>query len=121
MATVVVEHTNMDDDHETSLVVDPPAPQPGEIVNYRDFLGIVLETLEERFLVGEPPSQADLEELESLQYRLNQRVLEVAHQGYLTAEDLGDGAVDPEQLAELGEALDGVGAIADEIETEHLE
>ena len=45
VAYVVVEHTNMDDGHETRLVSEPPAPQPGAITNYREFLGILVEIL----------------------------------------------------------------------------
>lgn len=46
---VVVDHTNMEED-ETRLVTEPPAPEPGDIVHYRTFLEILLETFEERFL-----------------------------------------------------------------------
>lgn len=48
---VVVEHTNLlNDGHETRLVTEPPAPQPGDKVHYRTFLDIIRETLESRFL-----------------------------------------------------------------------
>lgn len=47
---VTVEHTNVNDDHETRLVTEPPAPQDGDVVHYRTFLDIVLDTLENRFL-----------------------------------------------------------------------
>ena len=67
VGTVVVEHTNMDDDHETRLVTEPPAPQPGEIVHYRDFLDILVDTLEDRFLIGEPPLST-IVEAETFEY-----------------------------------------------------
>lgn len=49
VGTIVVEHTNVDDDHETRLVTEEPAPQEGDIVHYRTFLDILLETFESRF------------------------------------------------------------------------
>lgn len=121
VATIVVDHTNMDDGHETRLVTEPPAPQSGDVVHYRDFLEIVLETLEERFLAGEPPSPEDLAKLESLQYRLNQRILAVAHQGHLVSRDLGDGVVEADQLGEFRNALEAVEDIVEEIEENHGE
>lgn len=49
VATVVVDHTNLDDGQETQLVTEPPAPQAGDIVNYREFVAIIQEIVEERF------------------------------------------------------------------------
>jgi len=50
-ACIVVEHTNLlDDDHQTKLVTDPPAPQPGDEVQYRTFVGIIKNLLENQFL-----------------------------------------------------------------------
>ncbi|PSQ06697.1 hypothetical protein BRC92_00575 [Halobacteriales archaeon QS_4_69_31] len=50
-ACVVVRHTNLlDDDHQTKLVTDPPAPQPGDEVHYQTFVGIMRDLLESRFL-----------------------------------------------------------------------
>jgi hypothetical protein len=46
VACVVVDHTNMDDGHETRLVSDSPAPQSGASTNYREFLGILTDALE---------------------------------------------------------------------------
>lgn len=48
-ACIVVRHTNMEAGVPTELVTDPPAPQPGDIVHYRTFLNILLETFEDRF------------------------------------------------------------------------
>lgn len=45
---VVVSHTNLGD--ETKLVTGPPAPRPGDIVHYEEFIRILLHTLEPRFL-----------------------------------------------------------------------
>lgn len=51
---VVVEHTNiLDDGHETRLVTDPPAPNVGDEVHYRTFVGIIKDLLEDRFLKQE--------------------------------------------------------------------
>lgn len=50
IGVVVVEHTNLDDDHETRLVTDSPAPQVDDIVHYETFLDVIVETIEERFL-----------------------------------------------------------------------
>lgn len=47
---VVVEHTNLEDRHETCLLSESPAPSTGDIVHYRSFLDILIETLENRFL-----------------------------------------------------------------------
>jgi hypothetical protein len=48
---VVIDHTNLvDDDQQTRLVTEPPAPQPGDEVHYRTFVGIIRELVESRFL-----------------------------------------------------------------------
>jgi len=48
---VVIDHTNLvDDDQQTRLVTEPPAPQPGDEVHYRTFVGIIRELVEARFL-----------------------------------------------------------------------
>jgi len=119
VACVVVEHTNMDDDHETQLLGEPPAPQPGAITNYREFLGILVEILEHRFLTGEPPSVADLQEAESLEWKLNRDVIEVAYYAHLVGRELGSGPIDQEQFDQLWEALSSLEETTDEIEQEH--
>jgi hypothetical protein len=88
VATIVVDHTNMDDGHQTRLVTESPAPQAGEIVNYRVFLDILVETLEDRFLSGDPPTAEEMREAESLEWRLNQEVVELAHHAHLVRNDL---------------------------------
>lgn len=48
---VVVNHTNLIDDvDETELVTDPPAPQEGDRVRYRTFVGQMANWFENRFL-----------------------------------------------------------------------
>ena len=116
VGTVVVEHTNMDDDHETRLVTEPPAPQPGEIVHYRDFLRILVETLEDRFLIGEPPDVSELAEAESLQYRLNRAVIGLAHHAHEVGRSLDSGDVEQVSLDELRDSISTVESILDEIE-----
>ena len=53
---VVVDHTNMDDGEETGLVTEKPAPQPEDIVHYRDFVSILANTLEARVRSEETPN-----------------------------------------------------------------
>lgn len=121
VGTVVVEHTNMDDDHETRLVTEPPAPQPGEIVHYRDFLGILLETLEDRFLTGDPPDAEDLVEAESLQFQLNQAVVDLAHHVHEVGRKIDTGDVDREELDGVRDAVSAIETALDEVEEEHTE
>jgi len=48
VGVIVVNHTNIPGD-ETTLVTRPPAPQEGELANYRTTLGIIKDALEQRF------------------------------------------------------------------------
>ena len=47
---IVVDHTNLSGD-QTRLVIDPPAPQEGDICHYQEFLRLIKEPLEQRFLI----------------------------------------------------------------------
>jgi len=68
---VVVEHTNMDDGHETQLVTEPPAPQQGDIVYYEEFVEIIAETFTNRWLTGDRPDIESPAESEDLDAALN--------------------------------------------------
>ena len=118
VATVVVEHTNMDDGTEPRLVTDPPAPQPGDIVHYRDFVHLIGDVFENRFLVGGAPDVEDATNAERLRHELNQRAVEVARLAYELGSDLGDLDLDAETVDELRTAAETVGDLADEAEEE---
>lgn len=121
VACVVVDHTNIDDGHETRLVTDPPAPGPGLITEYHRFLGILLEVLENRFLRGEPPSVDDLRSAESLELRLNEAIIEIAHHAHLTGKELGSGSLDRNRIDQLRDTLSSLEELIDELEGEHAE
>lgn len=115
---IVVDHTNMDDGHETLLVTEPPAPQPGEIVHYEDFLHIMIDTLEGRFLKGEPPDLDQRFAAERLGEELRRRVVELTHRAYVVDQDLEDGSVDAENIEALRRAVSSVSGTVDEVENE---
>jgi len=51
VACVVVDHTNyFEDVGDSTLVTDPPAPQPGDPTHYRTFVSRLAATVENRFL-----------------------------------------------------------------------
>ena len=115
---VVVDHTNMDDGHETRLVSEPPAPGDEDIVHYRNFLYIMLNTLEGRFLEGEPPDLDQRFAAERLSEELRRRAVTLTHRAYLVNQDLEDGSVSPENVDRLREAGESVSKVLDEIEDE---
>ena len=118
---VVVEHTNMDDGHETRLVTEPPAPQQGDIVQYRQFIEIVLETLEERWLLGERPDISDLAGSSDLRSVLNQQIVETAQTAHRVGEEIDEGEVESETLASLRTDIEELEAVADEIERQFVD
>jgi hypothetical protein len=115
---IVVDHTNMDDGHETRLVTEPPAPQSGEIVHYKDFLHIMIDTLEGRFLEGEPPNLEQRFAAERFGEDLRRRAVELTHRAHVVSQDLEDGAVSSENVAELRGATEAVNETLDEIENQ---
>jgi len=117
---VVVEHTNMDDDHETRLVTEPPAPQPGDIVHYRKFVEIVLETLEDRWLVGERPDISNLVNAD-LQAALNAQVVELANMAHKGGVGIEEGEVSEEALEDVREELAELSVVVDETERQYGE
>lgn len=115
---IVVDHTNMDDDHETRLVTDPPAPLPGEIVYYRDFLHVMIDTLEGRFLEGDPPDLEQRFAAERLGEELRRRAVELTHRAYVVSRDLEDGSVTSENVEALRGATESLEETVDEVEDE---
>lgn len=115
VACVVVKHTNLDDGTETRLVTDPPAPQPGDIVRYEDVVELLVETFEQRWLLGEPPEIAGPEDSDDLGVALDHAVVELAHRvkelrDGLKAETVSDTQIEAVagQLAELERLLDKI-------------
>lgn len=118
---VVVEHTNMNDGHETKLITDPPAPQKGDIVEYHEFLEIILDVFEDRWLVGERPDISDLAGNADLRSVLNRQVVDLAG----AASDVGlaieDDAVDADIVDTLTTEFEELEAVMDEIERRYVE
>jgi len=103
------------DDKKTELVTSPPAPQPGDIVHYRDFLEIIGETFEKRWLTGKQPDLSSLANAD-LQAALNQQVVDVAAVAHDVGIEIADGAVSEESLNALRTELTEVENVLDEIE-----
>jgi len=118
---VVVEHTNMADDHETRLVTEPPAPQTGDIVQYREFLEIILDVFEDRWLVGERPDISDLAGSSDLRSVLNQQVVDLASAAHDVGYEIQNDEVSSEVVDSLDTELEELEAIVDEIERRHLD
>lgn len=121
VGTVVVKHTNMDDDKETTLVGEPPAPQPGDIVHYHDFLDIILETLEGRWLSGEPPEITSAASSDDLEVVLNHSIVELAHFARLAGSEIDEGEVSGELLEQIDEELTEIEGIVEEIERRYTD
>jgi hypothetical protein len=115
---VVVKHTNMDDGSPTELVTESPAPQPGDIVYYQDFVEIITGIFEDRFLTGDTPDIEDASTAERLRQELNQEAVEVTHLAHKIGSDLGDLEVDPELVQELRTELDSIEELIEEIKKE---
>jgi hypothetical protein len=113
---VVVDHTNMNDGHETRLVTEPPAPQPDEMVHYRSFVRILVDTFEARFLRGDRPSVKELREADRIEELLRRETITLSHYVYLVNQDLGDGNLDSEQVEALRQSLDSLESITDSLE-----
>lgn len=120
VATIVVEHTNIEDDHDTRLVTGEPAPQPGEIVHYQEFLDILLDTFVPRFLEGEVP---DFRLRSELTDRMREQTVETGYLARVISRGLGassDEAVTEENIEELRDVSHDLDEIADELEDEVL-
>lgn len=115
---IVVEHTNLDDGHETRLVTEPPAPQEGDIVHYREFVEIIAEIFENRFLIGETPDIQDTRNAERFRHDLNRGAVEIAHLTSEIGRDLGDLKIDTELIEELRAEIAAMEELAVDIEDE---
>jgi len=113
---VVVDHTNMGDGEETRLVTEEPAPQPGDIVHYRDFVNILVNTLEARFLSGQTPDMDVLRAADQLSDQLRRESINLGHHIYQINRSLGAGGVDQSEIEGLNEVLDDLDELAGELE-----
>lgn len=117
---VVVDHTNMDDGRTTELVKEPPAPQPGDIVNYRSFVEYIASVLEDRWLTGEKPdldSFADMD-LESV---LNRQVVELAGAASSLAKETREREVTTGVIDSVNTEIEELEAVIEEIDRRYQE
>jgi len=117
---VVVEHTNLDDDHETRLVTEPPAPQKGDIVQYHEFLEIILDVFEDRWLTGERPDISELAANSDLRAVLNQQIVDLASAAHKVGHEINDDSLEEESFDSLNTELSELEAVIDEIERRYL-
>jgi len=117
---VVVEHTNLNDDHEARRVTEPPAPQKGDIVQYQEFLEIILDVFEDRWLRGEKPDVSDLAANSDLRAALNQQVVDFASAAYDVGHEVHDDELDQDSFDALKTGLSELEAVVDEIERRNL-
>ena len=117
---VVVEHTNLDDDHETRLVTEPPAPQKGDIVQYHEFLEIIIDVFEDRWLTGERPDISELAANSDLQAVLNQQIVDLASAAHKVGHEINDDSLEEESFDSLNTELSELEAVVDEIERRYL-
>jgi hypothetical protein len=117
---VVVEHTNLDDDHETRLVTEPPAPQKGDIVQYHEFLEIILDVFEDRWLTGERPDISELAANSDLRAVLNQQIVDLASAAHKVGHEINDDSLEEESFDSLNTELSEIEAVIDEIERRYL-
>ena len=117
---VVVEHTNLDDDHETRLVTEPPAPQKGDIVQYHEFLEIIIDVFEDRWLTGERPDISELTANSDLRAVLNQQIVDLASAAHKVGHEINDDSLEEESFDSLNTELSEIEAVIDEIERRYL-
>ena len=117
---VVVEHTNLDDDHETRLVTEPPAPQKGDIVQYQEFLEIIIDVFEDRWLTGERPDISELAANSDLQAVLNQQIVDLASAAHKVGHEINNDSLEEESFDSLNTELSELEAVIDEIERRYL-
>lgn len=115
---IVVDHTNLDDGQKTQLVTDPPAPQAGDIVHYREFLKIIAETFEERWLIGEPPQIESPADTDDLEVALDHAVIELAYYTKVLGDEI-EGNVSEETINQVEEQLVAIESLIDEIQRRH--
>ena len=117
---VVVEHTNLDDDHKTRLVTEPPAPQKGDIVQYHEFLEIIIDVFEDRWLTGERPDISELTANSDLRAVLNQQIVDLASAAHKVGHEINDDSLEEESFDSLNTELSELEAVIDEIERRYL-
>jgi len=113
---IVVEHTNIEDDQETTLVTDPPAPQPDDIVNYHQFRSIVSDVLEERFLIGDSPGLTPSIKQIDPAAELRERTLELAHHAHRVSRELERDDTDRVRTDDLLDSIESVEAMVDRLD-----
>lgn len=117
VATIVVDHTNMEDGHETTLVESPPAPERGDIVHYRNFLDIIVDTLETRYFEGERPDFASANA--TLESQLYEEAVETAHTVRELVRDVEQDDVKEDSIEAFKDQIATLEGLADEIERKH--
>lgn len=117
VGTVIVNHTNMDETPESFLVTDPPAPQSGDTVQYRTFLGSIRDTFENRFLIGEPPNMDTFRRADTLRNELNEQVVELAYVVHRVGKAIEANDLEQKEIDDLRETVETIEKLADEIET----
>lgn len=115
VACVVVHHTNLDDGNPTKLVTEPPAPQPGEAVNYKSFLETLIETFENRWLIGEKPDLSNLVNAD-LEAEMNRQIIDIARVAHEVGNRIDNEAIDDEILNSIRTQIDELQSVVDEIE-----
>ena len=120
VACIVVEHTNMEDGRQTRLVADPPAPEPGDAVNYQTFLDNIIETFENRWLIGERPDLSSLVNAD-LEAEMNRQIIDIARVAHDVAGRIDNEAVDEEILNSIRTEVSELQSVIDEIERRYLE
>lgn len=109
----------MGDDHDTRLVTEPPAPQKGDIVEYHEFLEIILGVLEGRWLVGERPDISGLSGNSDLRSVLNQQVVDLARSAHDIGKAISEDNVESEALNALEAEIEEIEAVVSEIRNRH--
>lgn len=115
VACIVVEHTNMDDGTSTKLISGPPAPQPGEAVSYNSFLETLIETFENRWLIGEKPDLSNLVNAD-LEAEMNRQIIDIARVAHEVGNRIDNEAIDDEILNSIRTQIDELQSVVDEIE-----
>ena len=111
---------NVDDDHETRLVTEPPAPQKGDIVQYHEFLEIIIDVFEDRWLTGERPDISELTANSDLRAVLNQQIVDLASAAHKVGHEINDDSLEEESFDSLNTELSELEAVIDEIERRYL-
>lgn len=115
VACIVVRHTNMDDETATELITDPPAPQAGDVLHYHTFLENVIETFENRWLIGEKPDLSSLINAD-LEAEMNRQIIDIARVAHDVGGRIDNEAVDDEILNSFRTQVTELESVIDEIE-----